>query len=148
MAAVEQTTSSMMPWLALGGYHELFPGKLEPSKRRAAIQKGVNQLLTMVTDDGGLSYWSGGKEAGLFATSYGGFALLKARDIGAAVPQQVTDQMLDYLSKALRNLEDEKDPATLVDSRFAGSTGWRRAARPTRKPTRTCSTTSGPRFRS
>lgn len=116
---VEQTTSSMMPWLALGGYHELFPGKLEPSKRKAAIQKGVNQLLTMVTDDGGLSYWSGGKEAGLFATSYGGFALLKARDIGAAVPQQVTDQMLDYLSKALRNLEDEKDPATLVDSCFA-----------------------------
>ena len=116
---VEQTTSSMIPWLALGGYNELFPGKLEPAKRKEAIQKGVNQLLSMVTDDGGLAYWSGGKEAGLFASAYGGFALLKARDIGAAVPQQATSELLAYLSKALRNLEDERDPATLVDSCFA-----------------------------
>ena len=116
---VEQTTSAMMPWLALGGFNELFPKELDAAKSHAALQDGVNRLLAMTTDNGGLSYWPGGNEPSLWGTAYGGLALLKARDMGLPVPQAVIDQMLDYMSKQLRELDDEHDPSTLCDAAFA-----------------------------
>lgn len=116
---VEQTSSSMMPWLALGGFETMFPGQLDPKERKDAIQKGVNRLLTMVTEHGGLSYWPGGKEPQLSGSAYGGWVLLKAREAGAAVPKEITDELLDYLSKQLRHVDDERDTTTLVDNAFA-----------------------------
>lgn len=116
---VEQTTSAMMPWLALGGFNELFPKELEASKAKKALQIGVNKLLSMTTDNGGLSYWPGGNEPSMWGTAYGGLALLKARDMGLPVPAEVIDKMLDYMSKQLRELEDERDPSTLCDAAFA-----------------------------
>lgn len=116
---VEQTSSSMLPWLALGGFEEMFPGQLDPKQRKDAIQRGVNRLLAMVTEHGGLSYWPGGKEPNLSGSAYGGWVLLKAREAGAAVPKDVTDELLDYLSKQLRHVDDERDTTTLVDDAFA-----------------------------
>jgi len=116
---VEQTSSSMLPWLALGGFEKMFPGQLDPAKRKEALQRGVNRLLTMVTEHGGLSYWPGGKEPQLSGSAYGGWVLLKAREAGAAVPKEVTDELLDYLSKQLRHVDDERDTTTLADNAFA-----------------------------
>lgn len=107
---VEQTSSSMMPWLALGGFNDLFPAQLSRERSKAAVQAGVNRLLQMTTDDGGLAYWPGGQEPSPWGTAYGGYVLLKARDAGASVPPDVISSMLDYLSKSLRNLDTEKDP--------------------------------------
>ena len=67
----------MMPYLALGGYSEMFPTQLDPAKGKQIIQTGVNRLLQMTTEDGGLAYWPGGQEATLWGSAYGGFALLK-----------------------------------------------------------------------
>ncbi|MDB6137705.1 MAG: terpenoid cyclase/protein prenyltransferase alpha-alpha toroid, partial [Verrucomicrobiaceae bacterium] len=86
---VEQTASAMMPWMALGGFNELFPQELDASKSRKALQMGVNKLLSMVTDNGGLSYWPGGNEPSMWGTAYGGLALLKARGMGLPVPPVV-----------------------------------------------------------
>ena len=115
----EQTTSSMLPWLALGGFNDLFPGQLEKAEAQKAIQAGVNRLLSMVTDNGGLAYWPGGKDPTLFASAYGGLGLLKARDAGATVPKQVIDELLVWLSQSLRHVDDERDTTTLVDDALA-----------------------------
>lgn len=116
---VEQTSSSLMPWLALGGFNDLFPEHLATAKTKSAIQAGANRLLRMVTDEGGLAYWPGGQEPSVWGSAYGGFALLKARDMGAAVPGDAVNSLLSYLSKTLRNLDDEKDPHVLGNACMA-----------------------------
>jgi len=112
----EQTTSATMPWLALGGYQTLFPDLISPEKTKDAIQKGVNRLLQMTTDEGGLAYWPGGNEPSMWASSYGGLMLLRARDAGANVPPEVMDKLLEFLSKKLRGLEEEKDFYNITDA--------------------------------
>ncbi len=116
---VEQSTSATMPWLALGGYQSLFPDLLQPEKTKEAVQKGVHRLLTMTTEEGGLAYWPGGQESNLWGSAYGGLMLLRARDAGAQVPQEVVDKLMAYLSKKLRGMEQEKDLYAITDSAFA-----------------------------
>ena len=116
---VEQTSSAMLPWLALGGFGELFPEHLSREKTKAAVQAGANRLLQMVTDEGGLGYWPGAQEPSLWGSAYGGFMLLKAVDAGAKVPEQVVKDLLDYLSKELRHLDDEKSSYVLTDACMA-----------------------------
>ena len=116
---VEQTTSATIPWLALGGYQSLFPELLSTEKTKAAIQAGVNKLLQMTTDEGGLAYWPGGTEPSLWGSAYGGFMLMRARDAGATVPPEVIEKLLAYLSKKLRGLEEEKDNYTITDTALA-----------------------------
>ena len=116
---VEQTTSSMIPWLALSGFNDIFPEQLAPVKTKSAIQTGANRLVRMVTDEGGLAYWPGGTEPSEWGSAYGGMALLKARDMGASVPEDVVEGLLSFLSKSLRNLEDEKDPHVLGNACMA-----------------------------
>lgn len=116
---VEQTTSATMPWLALGGYQTLFPDLVSADKTKDAVQKGVNRLLQMTTDEGGLSYWPGGSEPSFWGSAYGGLLLLRARDAGATVPDEVVDKLTAYLSKKLRGLEEEKDNYNVTDAAFA-----------------------------
>lgn len=116
---VEQVSSATMPWLALGGFNDLFPGQIDPAKAKPAIQSGASRLLQMATDQGGLAYWPGGQEPSPWASAYGGFVLMKCRDAGAEVPKEVVDGLLDYLSKSLRNLDDEKDPYALTNAALA-----------------------------
>lgn len=116
---VEQTSSSTLPWLALGGFGELFPEHLNREKTKVAVQTGVNRLLQMVTDNGGLGYWPGAQEPSFWGSAYGGFILLKAVDAGAQVPQEVISELLDYLSKELRHLDDEKSAYVLTDACMA-----------------------------
>ncbi len=116
---VEQSTSATIPWLALGGYQSLFPELLSTEKTKAAVQKGVDRLLAMTTDEGGLSYWPGGTESSYWGSAYGGLMLMRARDSGASVPPEVIDKLLAYLSKKLRGLEEEKDLYNITDSAMA-----------------------------
>ncbi len=115
----EQSTSATIPWLVLGGYQPLFPDLLSVEKTKEAVQKGVNRLLTMTTEEGGLAYWPGGQEPSLWGSAYGGFMLMRARDAGANVPPEVIDKITAYLSKKLRGLEEEKDLYVITDCAFA-----------------------------
>lgn len=114
---VEQTTSATMPWLAMGGFHSLFPQQLEPERSREAVQKGVNRLLQMVVEgEGGLAYWPGGTEPNQWGSAYGGLMLLRARDSGAQMPAEVVDALMEYLAKKLRGLDAETDPYVTTDA--------------------------------
>ncbi|WP_395744901.1 alpha-2-macroglobulin family protein [Prosthecobacter sp.] len=116
---VEQTTSATLPWLALGKYEPLFPDQLGNGKAQKAIQAGVEKLLQMTTDEGGLAYWPGGSESSFWGSAYGGMMLLRARDQGANVPDDVINKLVEYLSKKLRGLDEEKDLYNITDSALA-----------------------------
>ncbi len=102
---VEQTTSSTLPWLALSKYEPMFPDLLQKDKVRAAIKRGADRLLQMQTEDGGLAYWPGGTTPLLWASAYGGFGLIKAKEWGIAVPDSAIDKITDWMSKQLRELK-------------------------------------------
>jgi alpha-2-macroglobulin len=102
---VEQTTSNLLPWLALGKYEPMFPDLLQKDKTQAAIQRGADRLLQMQTADGGLSYWPGGDKPLLWASAYGGFGLVKCKEWGIAVPQEALDKLAKWMSDDLRKLE-------------------------------------------
>ncbi len=116
---VEQTTSATMPWLALGKYEPLFPDQLGSGKAKQVVQAGVDKLLQMTTDDGGLAYWPGGTESSFWGSAYGGLLLLRARDQGADVPADAINKLVEFLSKKLRGLDEEKDLYNITDSALA-----------------------------
>ncbi len=116
---VEQTTSATMPWLALGKYEPLFPEQLGGGKAKEVVQAGVDKLMQMTTDEGGLAYWSGGHEPSFWGSAYGGLLLLRARDQGASIPGEAIDKLIGYLSKQLRGLDEEKDLYNITDSAMA-----------------------------
>ncbi|QIF02758.1 alpha-2-macroglobulin family protein [Roseimicrobium sp. ORNL1] len=102
---VEQTTSATLPWLALSKYEPMFPDLLQKDKVRDVITRGVNRILQMQTDDGGLAYWPGGETPELWASAYGGHCLFKAKEWGIPIPQASLDSLTDWISKQLRELD-------------------------------------------
>jgi uncharacterized protein YfaS (alpha-2-macroglobulin family) len=92
---VEQTMSSMMPWLALRDLKKALPSINRPDADiLLAIQKGVDRLLSMQTNDGGLAYWPGGEKPMPWATAHGAVGLILASRAGAQVPQPRLDSLL------------------------------------------------------
>ena len=118
---VEQTTSSMLPWLALSKYEPLFPDLLQKDKVQTAIKRGVGRILTMQTEEGGLAYWPGGTKPLLWASAYGGYGLIKAKEWGVDVPQETIDKITKWMSEELRGLDlgKTKESYGLYDSSFA-----------------------------
>ena len=55
---VEQTTSSLMPWLALKDFRDVLPQlRRTPEQVDNAVAHGVDRLIGMQTEGGGLAYW-------------------------------------------------------------------------------------------
>ena len=102
---VEQTSSSMMPWFAATDLRQHVPVFKDTTDAEIskALQKGVNRLLSMQTDSGGLAYWPGGEEAEDWATASGGMALIMAKIHGANVPTEATEGVTSYLTKMVKN---------------------------------------------
>ncbi|HEY2139814.1 MAG TPA: hypothetical protein VGH00_07030, partial [Chthoniobacterales bacterium] len=100
---VEQTTSSLLPWLTIRDLSRTIP---ELAKSDAEINDvvnhGVNMLLSMQTSSGGLSYWPGGREPMLWGSAYGGLALALAQRQKFPVPAEETKKLFTYLSEQLR----------------------------------------------
>lgn len=101
---VEQTSSSLLPWLLFSDARGLVPG-IDPDSPRftTAIAEGVSRLLGMQTASGGLSYWPGGRDPIYWGSAYGALVLGIARDHGVAVPEAPFKRLLDYLSTNLRS---------------------------------------------
>ncbi len=108
---VEQTTSSLIPWLSTQQLRKVMP-KLEKTEEEtvAVINKGVARLFSMQTGDGGLGYWPGADESILWGSAYGGVAIALAQRQGLTLPEEQTVALWDYLSKSLRNAAELKDP--------------------------------------
>ncbi len=103
---VEQTTSSMMPWLAVEQLRDVVPGfaKYTPAKVKGALQKGVNRLLTMQREEGGFSYWPNGREVVPWASAYAGMGLVMAGKAGAEVPPTAITALCNHLETSLRGV--------------------------------------------
>jgi alpha-2-macroglobulin len=107
---VEQTSSSLLPWLVLSDT----PGLLAFTQRdsaqaAAAARAGVARLFSMQTSSGGLSYWPGGSEPMFWGSAYGAFVLQTARKAGVAVPEKQFTALLNYLSGQLRDSSSRAD---------------------------------------
>ncbi len=100
---IEQTSSSLLPWLFLQSLRTALPELQKPQPEiDAVVQGGIQRILGMQTSAGGLAYWPGGREPMVWASAYGGLALALARRAGYAVPQGSLDRLIKYLSDALR----------------------------------------------
>ena len=103
---VEQTTSSMMPWLAVEQLRGVVPSfaKYPPAKVKSALQSGVNRLLSMQTSDGGFSYWPGNSTTVPWASAYAGLGLILAQEAGAEVPAASIASLCNHLEAGLRGI--------------------------------------------
>ncbi len=105
---VEQTTSSMLPWLAVDELRAVSPelAKHTEEEVRDAVQHGVNRLLSMQNRDGGFGYWPSSGNASLWSTSYATMGLLMAQE-KARVPSRSIDRSVSFLIKNLRYIDKE-----------------------------------------
>ena len=97
---VEQTGSSLLPWLALRDFPELLPvERRDPTNFTAAVQAGVQRFWSMQTPSGGLAYWPGGNVPQRWGSAYAAWILALARDAG----MEVSTNRLSRLQQWLRD---------------------------------------------
>jgi uncharacterized protein YfaS (alpha-2-macroglobulin family) len=107
---VEQTTSSLLPWLTLRDFRDALPAlKHTDAETRAVVNKSIDRILTMQTAAGGLAYWPGGHEPMLWGSAYGGLGLALAKRGGFDVPAESFDRLCKYVSAQLRGLGEGAD---------------------------------------
>ncbi len=112
---VEQTTSSLIPWLAVEDLAPVIPrfAAMSEKKVAAAIQAGADRLLSMQLPDGSFTYWPGGTQTVPWATPYAALGLLMASEKGANVPDSAIEALTKNLTESLRGLAAEKSPSAL-----------------------------------
>jgi len=99
---VEQTGSSLLPWITLRQVPSLLPGlRLKPEAMDAAIRSGVQRLFSMQNWDGGLGYWPGARESMPWGSAYGAFVLALAQREGIDVPAARFGALLKYLREQI-----------------------------------------------
>ena len=100
---VEQTTSSLLPWLTVRDLRDRIP-EMNKSDAEVAevVNRGITMLLAMQTSSGGLSYWPGGQRPTLWASAYGGLAFALAQKQKFPVPESETKKLFGYISEQLR----------------------------------------------
>ena len=90
---LEQTTSSLLPWLMVRDLRETLPELAKTDAEvAAAVNRGVNLLMSMQTSSGGLAFWPGGREPTLWGTAYGGLALALAQKQNFSVPDDGSEK--------------------------------------------------------
>ncbi len=112
---IEQTTSSLIPWLTVNSLGKVIPsfGNVDAKKVKSAIQAGADRLLSMQLPDGSFTYWPGGTETVPWATSYAGLGLIMAAEKGANVPTSAIESLKKNLIEGLRGVAEEQSPYAL-----------------------------------
>lgn len=102
---VEQTASSLLPWVVLR-QTTIWPlaGLYPDAKPDEVIVSGVCRLLEMQTSQGGLGYWPGDNTPCFWATAYGATVLGLARKGGAHLPEANVVALANYLSANVRGV--------------------------------------------
>ena len=102
---VEQTGSSLLPWIVLRDATSLLPLLHRGTNdMQGAIHAGVARLFSMQTTSGGLGYWPRAQAPMLWASAYGGMVLALAQRHGADVPKEEFSSLLNYLDQQLRSI--------------------------------------------
>jgi uncharacterized protein YfaS (alpha-2-macroglobulin family) len=92
---IEQTSSSMVPLVALGELSSRYPLGIEDVS--TYFDHGVARLRAMQTDSGGFGYWPGAQQPHLYGTAYAAWVLELAGQGGMKVPPGLRRRALDYL---------------------------------------------------
>jgi uncharacterized protein YfaS (alpha-2-macroglobulin family) len=118
---VEQTSSGLLPWVLLNEFREVLPGLHRgATEARDVIAKGVNRLLSMQTESGGLGYWPGAREPMLWGTAYGGLVLALAKERGHGVPEESLNRLAEYLRQQLRKIPPNEQGLALYTLALLG----------------------------
>jgi uncharacterized protein YfaS (alpha-2-macroglobulin family) len=97
---VEQTGSSLLPWIALAELPGLLPQDSDrPTNAATVIQAGVQRLWSMQTADGGLAYWPGSSSAQRWGSAYAAWILTLAEQAGAEVTPARRTRLHDWLNR-------------------------------------------------
>ncbi len=111
---VEQTVSSLIPWLALRDFREAFPDlRLGDEEFQVAVERGIARVFSMQTPSGGLAYWPGGHTPNLWGSAYAAVGLAFAGKSGVPVDEEKFGRLLNFLSKALRGAADSSEKEAL-----------------------------------
>ena len=110
---LEQSSSSLLPWVILKKHRDLFPSFAKSDEEmRRAIDHGINRILSMQLPNGAMAYWPGEHEPFLWGTAYAGMILYLAKEHGSDVPQQRLERLAAWLHKSLRDSEAHRDRAS------------------------------------
>ncbi|WP_411825946.1 alpha-2-macroglobulin family protein [Luteolibacter sp. AS25] len=106
----EQTSSSMMPWLAVKNLRPFVPALSKKTDKEVtkAINAGVGRLLSMQQNDGSFGYWPGDTTTNDWVTPYAGMVLTLASRNGGSVPPSALESLSQYLIKSLRGAGEAK----------------------------------------
>ncbi|MEZ4816737.1 MAG: MG2 domain-containing protein [Flavobacteriaceae bacterium] len=101
---IEQTTSAVFPQLYL---EDIFDITLD---KKNTIQKNIKAAITRLGNfqlaNGGLSYWSGERDADDWGTNYAGHFMIEAKQKGYALPLTFLDNWLRYQKNAARQWQN------------------------------------------
>ncbi len=92
---VEQTSSGLIPLVALGELAQQYPLGIDDIE--SYLSAGVARLRSMQVDGGGLGYWPGARRPHLYGTAYAVWVLERARQAGFAGGNAVRKAALSYL---------------------------------------------------
>lgn len=111
----EQTSSSLMPWLAVNNLRPYVPAFAKKTDKEVAdaIQAGVARLLSMLRPNGSFGYWPGAQETNEWVTPYAGLVLTLASQNGGNVPPSALENLANYLIESLRGAGEAKSSGDL-----------------------------------
>ena len=98
---VEQTTSSVFPQLYLGNIFDLTAQKKQEMENN--IKAAISKLGNFQTTNGGLSYWSGGRDANKWGTNYAGHFMIEAEKKGYVLPLSFMSNWLKFQRQAAKD---------------------------------------------
>lgn len=106
---VEQTTSSLIPWLAVERLRAVSPelAKHHPDEVEDAISQGVERLISMQQSDGGFGYWPQSGGSSRWSSSYAAMGLIMAHEHQKHHHQGAIDRACKFLVRQLRHLDDD-----------------------------------------
>ena len=110
---MEQTCSSLIPWLTLKDQDLLKPpATANGFDTPAVVRAGIRKIFSMQTASGGLAYWPGNREPVYWCGAYGTMTLALASRAGFSVPKPDYDRLLNWLTKATIEKTSDLDETT------------------------------------
>lgn len=105
---IEQTSSGLLPLVALGALAKDYPLGVPDTK--VFMRAGLERILSMQTASGGFSYWPGGTDVHVYASAYATWVLQLAAKAGHPVPEDALRRALDNLETRITGLNFAQVP--------------------------------------
>jgi uncharacterized protein YfaS (alpha-2-macroglobulin family) len=110
---LEQTSSRLVPLVALGNLGEIGFEVGDIGDINQFVTEGISRILSMQTPSGGFAYWPGGAHPNAYASAYAVWVLTMAADAKHHVPEEALENALRWLEETTKH-PDEDWPAPLV----------------------------------